>query len=471
MRPNSGAGIFRVIFTLTLVLFLFLVGYRVKSALRQSAAEMDAIFPAERYLGLDQLEKLADAKIDDGPSSCITEYNLAASQTERLVGLFFSPYFICEATIEAGYASSPLSTSSLTDFINEQPGFSEFSENLVSHIASSDVSSEHFPPASDTVVFSKAEVTFEEIHNEALKWYMAGRYLAENGRGKDAIAVFTGIFDLAIAYENKRLSHPDKARRRQSCFLIEIAAVGFIENAARLIENKSDLMTLLEELNKRSNRMAKIQHVLAFDKKIPFAFGQQIAKEEAEGKTEAKYGRKLPVTAALFSDQKGLHGYLDLLYDPLIESLEHPYAVAQRAFNPWNTNYAKIFSNLEFESTWSLLSNLLFPGEFLRIALLASFAENIPFHVLLDIKTRQLIEGAKATLIINVFKKETGKWPASLKELEDWFEGKLPQDLIRNQPMQFFAGDPPKLFSIGRDGRAKTADDLVFVPFGQKVEE
>ena len=471
MKPDFRAGSIKGIIILVLLLAIGINGLRVKHSLKNANSELTALSLVNSGLSLDQLEILAEKKTDSNLSACLSKYRLSESQNADLTRLFYSPYLICEAGIEPNYASSPIDAVAIENFFKVRPDFAQFCENLSNHMSIPELSSDHLPAASDTVVFSKSGVAFEEIHDEAIKWYVAGKYLIHKGLVKDARAIFLGILDLAVAFENNRLSHPDKARRMQTCYLIEIAAVGLIENADQLVENKADLFTILSKLQNQIDRMAKISDVMAFDKQIPLAFGQQIAKEESDGKTQIRYGRRLPLLSALFGDKKELKTYLDPLYNPLIVALANPYEKAQRAFNPFNAKYKQIFSNLDSESNLAIFKNLLFPDQFSRLALLGIFTDNLPFYVLLDVKARQLIEGAKAALIIHAFKKENGKWPASLKELETWFGKPLPQDLIRSQPLQFTAGNPPEVFSIGRDGKSKTVDDLYFVPFGQKAKE
>ncbi len=204
---------------------------------------------------------------------------------------------------------------------------------------------------------------------------------------------------------------------------------------------------------------------------IPVALGAQLSSEVSARTAAAKYKAEMTKFAEIFGDKADLETILNPLYDPLVKALEQPYPQAQKSFNHFNEKSAEIFGSISPESSFGPLKIALAPDDFFKLALLEGFSDRLPLYILVDLKTRQLSQGAQAALSLHVCKAETGSWPASLKELEAWLGQPLPVDLVREIPMRYVAGEQPLLASIGRDGRAATPDDLVFVPFGQKVSE
>lgn len=466
----SRSGKLRFLLALVLIPLLVVIGVKFKSSLRQAKKEMRAIFVSEEKLSLDSLEPLGKEKKDTRVNKSLTDFTVPEKEMGSLRKSFFSPYLIFESGIDGEYAASRLGTASLNIICAKIPKIGSFSEELLLHLANPELRLNGVWPASSTVVFSKFETTFSRVYDEALVWYVAGRILAEQGRGDDAFRVFSGIIDLALSYENCRLSHPDKQRRFQSCMIREVAAVGLLETSAQLFSTKEQLVYALAELKRQDNSFIPISQILAFEKLIPIEFAQQLGKEVASGKALAKYENEMTKLAEIFSDKAELSSILDQIYDPLIVAFTKPYSIAQRAFNPWNLKHGEIFS-ISTDSTIGPFKMVLFPNAFLRQSLLEGFTKDLPFHLLLDVKTRQLFQGAQAALAINVFKNETGAYPDSLAKLEQWLEQPLPKDLIRNIPLQFKPGNPPFLASVGRDGKANTLDDLIFSPFGKKAEE
>ena len=448
-----------------------LLGYRFKKTVKSSGEEVRAIFTTVKEFSLDNLEKLGDSKNKESIKEVLTNFSLTEKQMVKLRKAFFSPYYISESMIESGYSVDPVKPELIKQLFKELPQFSKFAESLPDHLTTPELQLNKAMPKPGKIIFAKNPISLKEILHEALKWHLAGKYFLKQGDSQKALKIFMGIIDLAIAYENNRLSHPDKERRRNSCFLREIAAVSLIQNAEQLASTKAELVQVLSELKKKSDSFVSMKNILAQDKLIPLQFGKQISDEAAQGKTEAKYSNKLTRISDFFGNKKEVSRYLDPVYDPLTKALSNPYWKAQRAFSPWYQAFKRTFADFDADSDWSTIKLLLLPSNSMPLHLLKSFSANLPFYVLIDVKTRQLIEGAKASLIIYTYKKENGKWPASLKELQTWLGQKTPIDLIRSRLLIYRTKGGPHLSSIGRDGRGKSKDDLVFIPFGQKVIE
>ncbi|MEW6709378.1 MAG: hypothetical protein AB1403_06080 [Candidatus Riflebacteria bacterium] len=466
------SGAIRVILVILMLIIVTVLGARLKTAFNQSKLAMEAVFAGEKELGLDNLQRMGGGFKDEQIVKTLVESTIAEDKLAGMRSSFFSPYRIGEACLDESYASASMTNEKLNDLFKNIADPDQFCERLVSHVQSlPEAGLAGKFPASDTVLFAEVPVSFSQIHGEAFLWYLAGRYLAEKGNGPAAFKVFLGIVDLADAWENLRLCHPDKQRRLQSCIIREIAAVGIIESAHQLLQTKAQLTEAIEALKKRDSSFVSISQVLAFDRMIPVAFGGVLNAELTSGRAATKFKHSIDSLARIFGDKAEMQRVLDPLYKPMIEAASLPYLKCQRAFNPWNSSFEKAFSDMSAESTFGIFKIILFPDYFLQQSLLENFSRNLPFFILNDVKTRQLFNGARAALICNVFKKETGKWPASLSELEQWFEQPLPEDLIRGIPLQFKAGEPPYIASVGRDGRSDTTDDLVFMPFGQKAKE
>ncbi len=444
---------------------------RMRSANRQSQAEFKAVFAGQPELKLDTLERLGDGKNDEALQKILSGIKLPEKQQLIIKSSFFSPFMIRESFIEDNFATAPVSPDSLRAIINSFSDYEGFIVNLTSHLNKPELASNAMVPATDTMVFSKSPVTADELYNEALVWYFVGRHLAVQGNGQQAFRIFLGIIDLALAFENNRLCHPDKERRLFSCQLREVAAVGLIESAALLFANKDEMKAGLQEIESRMTGFVGIGQILAFDKRLPVEFGQQLAREVAAGTAQGKYQAGMTRLASIFGNKAALLKTLDPLYDPLIKVAPQPYSLAQREFNSWNRKYAEIFARHSEESDAGVLEAIFFVDRFIEQAMLYPFTSNLPFYMLTDAKTMQLLEGARAAIILHGYFKSEGAWPDSLARLEEWLQKPLPQDLIKNIPLQFKAGNPPRLAAVGRDGRPDTNDDLVFVPFGQKAKE
>jgi len=465
------SGSFRLLFVLLVAISVTFFMHRMRVAHRESRTGFKAIFAGDPEFKLDSLGRLGDDKIDEAIQKVLSGVKLPEKHQSTISSTFFSPFMIRESFIEDNFATAPVSPDNLRAIISSFPDFDNFVVSLTSHLNKPELAFDGTVPASDTVVFSKALVDPSELYNEALVWYFVGRHLAEQGKGQQAFRVFLGIIDMALAFENNRFCHPDKERRLFSCQLIEVAAVGLVESAALLFANKDEMMAGLQELQRRMKGFVSIEQILAFDKKLPVEFGQQLAREVAAGTAQSKYQASMTRLASIFGNKANLLKTLDPLYDPLIKVAAKPYSLAQREFNSWNRKYAEIFARHSPDSDLGVLEAVFFVDNFVEQGMLHKFTSNLPFYMLTDIKAMQLLEGAKAAIILHGYFKSEGAWPDSLAKLEEWLQQPLPQDLIKNIPLQFKAGNPPRLAAVGRDGRPDTNDDLVFVPFGQKAKE
>ncbi len=465
------SGGIKLLLALILVPTFIFLGMRFKSMGRQFKAESDAIFASERKFSLDNLENLGDQDQQENISRFLSGFPVPEKVMSKLRQSFFSPYFINEAVTNGVFPSSPMNKAAVEKIWSEIPDAASFPEKLLAHLSGPALKFDGSFPASATVIFIKTDAEFSKFYEESLLWYLTGRVLMTKKQPAQAFRAFTGIIDLAVAYENIRFAHPDKERRFKSCILREIAYSAIIEAAPELFSEKETLLKGLQRLKNLEDCFLPIRKVLAFDKRVPIAFGAQLDREVSGKTAEAKYKVDMTKLAEIFGDKAAMEKILDPLYDPLIKALEQPYAQAQRSFNSFNAKYAEIFGPISPESPFAPVRIMVSPDNFFKMALLDGFSENLPFHVLIDLKARQLSQGAQAALALYVFKTEGGSWPSSLKELQTWLGQPLPLDLVRGIPLRYKVGDPPHLASIGRDGRAGTPDDLVFVPFGQKVSE
>lgn len=464
-------GSLRLVFSLVLVFLLLIIGYRLKTSNRQFRLENEAVFTGERKFSLDNLERLADGKVDDRLEKLLSGIKLSQNQIEILNKSFYSPFLLRESAEDGEFASNQLKKETLASVFAALPNLDADSNRLVEHVAGLDPGLAQTLPTASTVIFSKSSLDSSRVYAEALLWYFCARHLLEKNEGQKAFRVFLGIIDLAAAWENNRVSHPDKFRRLQSCYIREVAAVGLCENAGSFFANREEMLPGLEELAKRSGFFVGIDKILTCDKQIPLEFGRILTKAVADGSAEKKYHARMTTMADVFGKEKLLAKYLDPLYDNLVTAAGRPYPEAQKEFNRWNSRYAELFADLSPDSGTGIFKLLLFPTDFYQQALLSSFAENLPFYVLIDMKARQILEGAQAAIILNVYFKDTATWPDALGKIEEWLQKPLPKDLVREIPLQFEPGTPPRLASVGRDGRTNTHDDLIFVPFGRKVKE
>lgn len=458
---STRSGSLRVIISLIVFVTAYVLMSRSLNSLNQLKDELPALVDPAESLCLDGLQKLSEGKTDDRLDRYLTGFQVPATEREALRNSFFSPYLIRETSTDFESPSAPIGSEAFRLMCGNIPDLEGFPEKLLSHLASPQTQSSFNPPASSTVVFASITPAFSDILDEAILWYIGGRLLVEQGRGPEAFRVFCGIINLAVALENDRLSHPDKARRMKSCIIREIAAVGLLENSAKLFATKAELVSALAEIARLDKSFVPVAHILAFDKMIPLAFARQIASDVASATALKKYGREVTAVTRAFADQTTLAAELDQIYDPLVIEFAQPYFIAQREYNPWQKRHDSMFSEFSF----------LFPEKSMRHFILEDYTAILPFYTLIDVKARQLMQGAAAAMAINVYNAENASWPATLPDLEKWLGQPLPKDLIRNNPMLFKPGNPPYLASIGRDGRANTADDLVFMPFGKKAKE
>ncbi len=465
------SGSFRLLLILLVAISITVFMQRMRSVHRQSRAEFNAVFVAEREFKLDNLERLGDGKVDEGIQNILTGLKLPEKLQSQMKSTFFSPFQIRESFVEDSFATTPVKIDNLKAIVASFPDFDGFVSSLTLHLNKPELAFNGSFPASDTIFFSKAPISFAELYDEALVWYFVGRHLAEQGKGQQTFRIFLGIIDLALVFENNRLCHPDKERRLLSCQIREIAAVGLVESAALLFKDKEELLAGMQDLERRLSGFIGIEQILAFDKKLPVEFGQQLAREVSAGIAQTKYHNGMTRLASIFGNKAALLKTLDTLYDPLIKVASMPYSLAQKEFNSWNRKYAEVFAEHSEDSDIGVLKAIFYVDSFLEQGMLYSFTSNLPFYLLTDVKTMQILEGAKAAIILNVYYKTQREWPDSLTRLEEWLQKPLPQDIIKNIPLQFKTGNPPRVAGTGRDGRPDTADDLVFVPFGQKARE
>ncbi|MBU1105366.1 MAG: hypothetical protein KKB51_01760 [Candidatus Riflebacteria bacterium] len=458
---SSRAGNLRVIITLIVFVTAYALFSRALSSMKQLNSELSGIIDSSDSVSLDGLQRLSDGKIDDHLEKYLTGFPIPAKEMDSWRTSFFSPYLIRESSQDYESPPTPIGTDSFRTMCAKIPDLKSFPDQLLAHLASPGILFGGSPPASSTVEFSAIKPSFASCLDEAILWYIAGRLLAEQGRGPEAFRVFTGIIGLAAAFENDRSTHPDKDRRLKSCTIREVAAVGLIETSAELFSDKAELIGALAEIERLDKSFIPIDQILAYDKKIPIEFGRQIASDVAAGVALTKYGQEMTSVSRALADQTTLSAELDQIYDPLIFAFSKPYFIAQRAYNPWQRRQNEMFSD----------TSIFYVDKNMRHTILEEFTQVLPFYTLIDIKTRQLMAGAEAAIAINVYKAENGSWPASLSEVETWLGQPMPMDIIRNIPLKFKPDNPPYVACNGRDGKPNTADDLVFMPFGKKAEE
>lgn len=434
--------------------------------------DMEGVIGYPPSFALDRLWRLGDGARDEGMGKYLSGIPIPPEVTARLRKTFFSPFLIRETCRDLDMPEDPIGSETVQSLWKGIPDSERVSERLLGHVASfAKIIPRHFP-ATAALVFASSSVPFAALLDETQFLYLTGRALAEDRRGDEAFRIFAGIVDLVQAYENDRLSFPDKERRLNSCILREIAAVGMLESCIQAGTSKAFCRDFLERLRIWDSSFVPISQVLAFDRRIPSALASRLQEEIATGKAKGKYGRDPSILAWALGDATAVEADLDVLSRPLVEALAQPYPVAQRAFNPWNRSRSEFLCETS-EPEDEILGwiNLLRPGYFLRRLMLAKVTENLPFYALIDIKTRQLFNGVGAALAVNSYHAEIGSWPATLGMLEQWLGASAPVDLIRGVPLQFIPGAPPRLFSVGRDGKPNTPDDLIFLPFGEKAEE
>ncbi|HAE39148.1 MAG TPA: hypothetical protein DCG57_10990, partial [Candidatus Riflebacteria bacterium] len=378
--------------------------------------ELPAVIDTAEALSLDNMHKLSDGLTDDALKKYLTGIQLPESEKEAWRKSFFSPYLIRENSFDFTPPPAPIGAEAFQLMCSKIPDLTNFPARLLAHLAAPETTFSGKPPLPSTVVFASATTSFNDVLDEAILWYAGGRLLSAQGRGQDAFRAFCGIINLALAWENDRLSHPDKGRRLKSCVIREIAAVGLIENAAALCATKAELISALAELDRLDKSFVKVSKVLAFDKTLPLAFARKIADDIASGTALKKYGREVTTVSSALADKKTLNEELDQIYDELVHAFESPYHVAQREYNPWQKRHDSLFKGYSF----------FFAEKSARHMILEGFTDILPFYTLVDVKTRILLNGAAMAMIINVYHAENSAWPKEFPELEKWLGQTLP---------------------------------------------
>ena len=286
---------------------------------------------------------------------------------------------------------------------------------------------------------------YKEARNTLRYWYLCGRYF--HAIKDDATALNLNLASLVL------LKHIENSGE-DSVYLITGAMsttfANMVSNA--LLEITSELVLPADLLKTRLKELYQL-----YGKRSPITYFMLGEK------------RFLPAVSPVIFNENMTEKYVETYYRELIKAYETSYSEAIKTAKEKGKLIGPQEMNLE-TIVLSLVKAVFRPKNFCAEFLASMCNANYERTFEYDFKSRQLANGALVALTLRCYELEKGRLPDSLQELENWFGLPMPNDVYTNAPMQYNPKSNKVLFSVGSDLTPDTNDDLVFVPYLNRLD-
>lgn len=315
-----------------------------------------------------------------------------------------------------------------------------------------------FDSKTDDYDFERGSMNFRETREAARYWYFLGRLQAAGGRGRQALNSMLGVALLARLIDPLHPSEGALIARMISCACQGIAATGLIEIAPNLSLTHAELSAAIKQLERLEEGMP-IVDVFDAERRNMIEMSRFVLKKAAAG--NAAFKRQEPL-ARLFADERPLEPYFKQLFLPMMDAARLPFKDAYAKMKAHSEVLEKFQAGITNPNR--IIGYLLTPQRLFIEMVFAVSIPNLAQAFANDFKSRQGLRGAAIALGVHAYHTQLGRWPTSLAEVETWLGHSFQNDLFSGEPVRFKVGEPPRIFSVGRDLAPDTDDDMVFVP-------
>jgi hypothetical protein len=317
------------------------------------------------------------------------------------------------------------------------------------------------PPIPARVSLFAPSHDFRTVRESIRCSYALARMMAASGKHLQALQTMGGIFLAAHLLEADSPNGIPLIAKMIGIALRNIGSIGLLEVAPTLELPGEVIGPWVRHLNRLAQQNPSIELAFLYESRlVPSVFNAEALAEFVRKNP----GKRSPRTLIHALAQKKLHDeYHQVLYAPGIEAAKLPYPDAMTKTKMMVEKSEEIAGRMSrIGPHW--IGYAIQPERFFLDVFYSIAVPNVNRALEQDFQCRQKMNGALTTLALCSFRRDQGRLPATLAELQTWVGTTFPDDLFGKGPLQFSRTGPKILFSVGPDSKPDTADDLVFYP-------